>query len=69
MLSEIFFTFLVTSIIACFLGTARMLYKSKCRSVECCGFKIERDTGAEEKVDEIHRAESVATLPQNNDLI
>jgi len=68
MLSEIFFTFLVTSVIACFLGTARMLYKSKCRTIECCGIKVERDTDAEEKVDEIQRTTSLATLPQNPEI-
>lgn len=54
MLSEIFFTFLVTSIIACFLGTTRMLYKSKCIKVKCCGFEMIRDTEAEEQIDEIN---------------
>jgi len=52
MLSEIFWTFLVTSILGCMLATTRMLYKSKCRSVECCGLKIIRDVEGEEKIDE-----------------
>ena len=49
MLTEIFWTFFMTSIIACILGIIRMLYKSKCSSVECCWFKVLRDTQTEEK--------------------
>jgi hypothetical protein len=45
-----------------------MLYKSKCRTIECCGIKVERDTDAEEKVDEIQRTPSLATLPQNTEI-
>lgn len=52
MLSEIFFTFLVTSVIGCCLATTRMLYKSKCRSIDCCGVKIVRDVRVEEHLDE-----------------
>ena len=30
-----------------------MLYKSKCRSVDCCGFHIRRDVEEEKKLDEM----------------
>ena len=53
MLSEIFFTFLVTSVIGCCLATTRMIYRSKCRSIDCCGIKIVRDVRVEEHIDEI----------------
>ena len=43
MLTEIFWSFFMTSIIACLLGIIRMLYKSKCSLVECCWCKIIRD--------------------------
>ena len=60
-LSEIFWTFLITSIIGLIIALARMIYKSKCKNFECCGFKIERDTEAEEREMEfqaIHHTET-----------
>ena len=51
--SEIFFTFLITSIIGCLLAVARLTYKSKCKEVDFCCLKIIRDTEAEEKIDEL----------------
>jgi hypothetical protein len=64
MLSEIFWTFLCTSVIGCCLATSRMLYKSKCKSIDCCGIKVVRDVAGEERVDEIVRTTSLATLPE-----
>lgn len=59
-LTEGFFIFLVTSSITCSLAVFRMLYKSKCRSVECCGVKIVRDVRAEEHLDQqIPRTQSM----------
>lgn len=53
MLSEIFFSFLITSIIACLLTITRQIYKSKCEDVRCCGLVIKRNVMLEEKIDEI----------------
>ena len=53
MLSEIFFTFFITSAIACILTLSRQLYKSKCEDIECCGLVIKRNVTVEEKIDEI----------------
>lgn len=53
MLSEVFWTFLITSVIGLIMGIARMLYKSKCRQFSCCGFHIDRDVAGEEKLDEM----------------
>jgi hypothetical protein len=53
MLSEIFFSFLITSIIACVLTITRQIYKSKCENIECCGLMIKRNVILEEKLDEI----------------
>jgi hypothetical protein len=53
MLSEVFWTFFISSTIGLLLGVARMLYKSKCKSVDCCGFHIDRDVEGEEKLDEM----------------
>jgi hypothetical protein len=33
--------------------TARMCYKSKCKTIDCFGLHIVRDIDAEEKIDEI----------------
>jgi len=30
-----------------------MIYKSKCKSLKCCGCELIRDTEAEEKIDEL----------------
>jgi hypothetical protein len=53
MISEIFYTFLITSVISCILALGRMMYKSKCSSVSCCCIKITRDIPNEEKLDEM----------------
>jgi len=53
MLSEVFWSFFLTSTIGCIMGLIRMLYKSKCKSCSLCGITIERDIDAEEKIDEL----------------
>jgi len=53
MLSEIFYTFFITSVIACILTLSRQIYKSKCEDIECCGLTIKRNVVLEEKIDEI----------------
>ena len=53
MLSEVFYTFLITSVLGCIMGILRMIYKSKCKRCSWCGVVIERDTEAEEKIDEL----------------
>jgi len=65
MLSEVFLTFLVTSLIGCSLALAKMLYRSKCKRCNLCGLEIERDTQAEEKVDELELQRS-KTLGNNS---
>jgi hypothetical protein len=50
-LSEIFYSLLLTSGIGMVLALARMAYKSKCKSFECCGCKIIRDVQGEEALD------------------
>ena len=68
MVSEVFLTFLVTSLIGCVLGLVKILYKSKCRRCNICGLEIERDTEAEEKVDEleIQRSRSLGNNSLDN---
>ena len=44
----------LTGILIGFCGlTARMCYKSKCKTIDCFGLHIVRDTEEEEKIDEI----------------
>ena len=47
----VFFTFVITSGISCFLGLARMVYKSKCKVVDCGCIRIERDVEIEKDED------------------
>jgi len=64
-MSEIFYTFLVTSIVGCFLAIAKMLYRSKCRSCRIWGIEIIRDVDLEEKIDELDMQRS-KTLGNNS---
>lgn len=50
-MSEVFWTFFITSMIGLLLKGGSMLYKSKCKTVECCCIKIDRDVEAEVKAD------------------
>lgn len=50
-LSEMFWTFFLTSVAAFILALGRMCYKSKCSTVELCCFKITRNIEAELKED------------------
>jgi hypothetical protein len=50
-LSEIFYTFLITSVIALLLGIGRICYKSKCSSIDICCVKVIRNIDAEVKED------------------
>ena len=47
MLSEIFLSFVVASASALCGILIKVLYESKCKKVECCCIKIERDTAGE----------------------
>jgi hypothetical protein len=65
-LSEVFYSLLLTSCIGLILALARMAYKSKCKNIKCCGcIDIERDTQAEEAIDEQTRPSSPRA--DNND--
>ena len=51
MLSEVFLSFLVSSIIACILAVGQQLYKSKCDKIELCCVKIHRNVEVESDVE------------------
>jgi hypothetical protein len=57
-LSEVFYTFLITSVIGCILAGGRLLYKSKCKDVSFCCIKITRDVDIEFKEDIENKEES-----------
>lgn len=48
-MSEMFWTFVVTSGIGLIVTLAKMGYKSKCKECSCCCLKVIRDTALEEK--------------------
>jgi hypothetical protein len=54
-LSEVFWTFLITSTCGIVLLAVRACYKSKCKEINCCSglITIQRDTEGEEKLDAI----------------
>jgi hypothetical protein len=53
MLTEVFYSFLITSLIGCVLALAKMAYKSKCKRCSICGISVERSVELEEKIDEL----------------
>jgi len=58
MLSETFWTFLISSTIGfCLTITGiwtAIVYKSKCQEINCCGLKVVRNVELEEKFDELN---------------
>jgi len=52
MLSEVFYSFFITSVIGFLVVISRMMYKSKCREFSFCCFKIIRDVNLEAEIDE-----------------
>ena len=51
MLSEVFWTFFISSVCGVILVGIRLCYKSKCKEVDFCCLKIVRDVEGEEKID------------------
>lgn len=50
-LSEVFWTFLITSVIGFIVVIVKTCYKSKCSSIDLCCIKIIRNIDAEVKED------------------
>lgn len=50
-LSEVFWSFLISSCVGLLLAVCRLMYKSKCREVNFCCIKIVRDVEGEEAID------------------
>jgi hypothetical protein len=61
-MSEVFWTFFITSIIGCMLKLSSMVYKSKCKQVDICCLKIVRDVETEEKEMEFITTHHIPTI-------
>ena len=56
-MSEVFWTFFITTLSGMMIIGLRLCYKSKCKRVKCCGIEIERDIEIEMKED-MHEMEN-----------
>ena len=50
-LSEVFWSFLISSCVGLLLACCRFAYRSKCKEVNFCCIKIVRDVQGEEEID------------------
>ena len=69
MLSEVFWTFLISSSVALIAKIATLCFKSKCKEVSLCCLKVVRDTETEEKEQEfmtLHKSDH-SPSPTNSD--
>lgn len=64
-LTEGYYIFLTSSVIACVLGCGRMIYKSKCKNFSFCGITVERDVAGEERLDNIQLQRANSQAEQN----
>lgn len=64
-MSEVFWSFLITSMVGFVIALVKMCYKSKCKEFSCCCFKIVRDIESEVEVDEIELTKQ-PTTPSNS---
>jgi hypothetical protein len=65
----VFWSFFITSSIGFLLAFTKMIYKSKCKEISCCGIKITRDTEAEEKIDELEIERHPETKEENKSIV
>lgn len=68
MLTEVFLSFFITSIIGLIIALARMAYKSKCKEVSFCCFKIIRDTETEEREMEFRALHHINSGDEENQI-
>lgn len=69
--NAVFWSFVITSSIGCILGFTKLIYKSKCKSLKCCGCELIRDVESEEKIDELEleRRNGISSKDKSNDII
>ena len=69
-LSEVFYTFAITSGCALVLALAKLCFKSKCSDIDIFCIKIKRDTETEEKEMEFqttHKINSTSSSEKSGD--
>jgi len=64
-MSEVFWSFLITSLVGFIIALLKLCYKSKCKEISCCCLKIVRDIESEVEVDEIELTKQ-PTTPSNS---
>lgn len=64
--SEVFLTFIITSVVGLVGVSLRICYKSKCNEVSCCCMKIKRDTQAETEEEEFRITHNVRETPTHS---
>jgi len=71
MLSEVFYTILLTTVAGLILKLFSLTYKSKCKQIECGCIKITRDIEAEEKEHEfdVNHQTNLNNSTKNNEKI
>jgi len=65
MMSEVFWSFVITSLVGFIIALLKLCYKSKCKEISCCCLKIVRDIESEVEVDEIELTKQ-PTTPSNS---
>lgn len=65
MMSEVFWTFFVSSMVGFIIALLKLCYKSKCKEINFCCLKIVRDIESEVEVDEIELTKQ-PTTPTNS---
>lgn len=66
MMTEVFWSFFITSVIGFLVIIGKICYKSKCKEIDVCCIKIVRDVVAEEKIDEIALGQIKTTKSADN---
>lgn len=50
-MSDVIWSLLITSISGIIFGLFTIIYKSKCKHIQCCGLVIDREVDEETKID------------------
>jgi hypothetical protein len=64
--NAVFWSFFITSVIGCLLKCSSVIYKFKCKEINCCGLKIIRDVEDEIKLDEMEENVNNRYIPLND---
>ena len=50
-MSDVIWSLLITSVSGIIFGLFTIIYKSKCKHIQCCGLVIDREVDEETKID------------------